>query len=153
MIQAAKRLLLSVFMVAALAGCVVTLSQAPAYAAGAGSPAGGGNCGGRFLTFPTWYNGLINTSTCDMLAPGKNGAPEIQGYIFRIVLNVVEILLQIVAYVSAGYIIYGGFKYLTSPSDSNKVAAGRKTIQNALIGLVISFLSIAIVSLVAGNIK
>mgnify|MGYP006914178085 FL=1 len=153
--QLAKRLLVSVFVVLALAGTVVALNQSPTYAAGAGGGGGGGgsSCGGRFLTFPAWYSGLVDPSTCDLLQPGKGSAPAIQGYIMRIVLNVIEILLQVVAYVTAGYIIYGGFKYLTSPSDSNKVAAARKTIQNALIGLIISFLSIAIVTLIAGNIK
>jgi len=95
MMQIAKRLLVSVFLVLSLAGTVVALNQPPAYAAGAGG-GGGGRCGGRFLTFPTWYNGLIDPSTCDLLQPGKGGAPAIQGYIMRIVLNVIEILLQVV---------------------------------------------------------
>jgi len=43
--------------------------------------------------------------------------------------------------------------YLTSGGESDRIAAGRKIIMNAVVGLVISFFSVVIVSLVAGNIK
>jgi len=111
-------------------------------------------CSDRFLTFPAWYRGLTDSS-CSLKSPSDlpgNDDTKLQRYILRIVLNVIEIGLQLVAYISVGFIIYGGFKYLTTASDSNKIAGGRKTIQNALIGLVIAFASIAIVNLIAGNI-
>lgn len=140
-----KQLLVAFVMMFSLSGTAMAVTTPTAAAAGNG-------CSANFLTFPTWYRGLLNTSTCELEQPGKGRAPEIQGYIFVIVLNVLDMLLQLVAYVSVGFIIYGGFKYLTSPSDSSKIAGGRKTIQNAIIGLVISFASIAIVNLIAGNI-
>lgn len=139
-----KQLFVAAVMVVSLMGAGMQLTAPTAYAAN-------GGCGTQFLTFPSWFRGLVDTSNCELKQPGKN-APELQGYILVIVLNVLEIALQLVAYISVGFIIYGGFKYLTSPSDSSKIAGGRKTIQNALIGLVISFASIAIVNLITNNV-
>ncbi len=134
-------------MIASLFG-TASLATAPnAYAA----PDNG--CSDRFLTFPAWYRDVVDSSCrVNIEAVGGSSDTQLQRFIFLIVLNVIEIGMQLVAYISAGFIIYGGFKYLTAASDSNKIAGGRKTIQNALIGLVISFASIAIVNLVAGNI-
>lgn len=110
-------------------------------------------CTSNFLTFPAWYDGVIDQSTCDIKAPDvdKNGG-GLPTFIFRIVLNIIEIALQLVAYAAAGYLIYGGFKYLTSAGSADRVVAGRKIITNALVGLVISFMSVAIVNLVTANI-
>lgn len=110
-------------------------------------------CTSSFLTFPTWYNGVIDQSTCQLSVPkvDKNGG-GLPTFIFRIVLNIIEIALQLVAYAAAGYLIYGGFKYLTSAGSADRVVAGRKIIMNALVGLVISFMSVAIVTLVTANI-
>ncbi len=138
-------------MVVALAILGASMAVVPLTAPTTRAAGHANGCSSTFLTFPTWYDGLVNAD-CDIKQPGKNGAPELQGYILRIVLNILEIMLQLVAYATVGYIIYGGFKYLTSPSDSSKIAGGRKTIQNAIIGLVISFMSIAIVSLIGDNI-
>jgi len=111
-------------------------------------------CSDHFLTFPAWYRG-IQKEDCSLMSPSEvNGQPEnkLRNYIMRIVLNILEIMLQAVAYISVGFIIYGGFKYITSPSDSSKIAGARKTIQNAIIGLIISMLSIAIVNLVVNGV-
>jgi hypothetical protein len=121
---------------------VNTLATAPAFAA---PPAAG--CNSHFLTFPTWYNGLTDAD-CNIKEPGNN----LGKFIWRIALNVIEMVLQVIAYVTVGFIIFGGYKYLTSSGLPEKTVAARKTILNALIGLVLSFMSVAIVNLVAGNI-
>ena len=110
----------------------------------------GDRCTSRFLTFPAWYRGL-ERERCNIVPPSESDG--ISTFIFTIVLNIIEIALQIVAYAAVGFTIYGGFKYLTSAGDANRVTAGRKMITNALIGLVISFMSIAIVNLIASNLK
>ena len=106
-------------------------------------------CNARFLGFPTWYNGLTDGG-CNIKSPGpsgKNGV-NLSEFIWRIVLNIIEIALVFVAYASAGYIIYGGFRYLTSTGFPDKVTSAKKIIQHAVIGLVLSFMSIAIVNMV-----
>lgn len=120
----------------------VAVPATPAYAAP-------GGCTANFLTFPAWYRGLVN-SDCSIKSPNDVGG--ISSFIFKIVLNVVEIMLQLVAYISVGFVMYGGFLYLASAGSADKIAAGKKTILNALIGLVLSFFSVAIVALIAENI-
>lgn len=139
-----KKLLISILMLVSLVGSSVVAAP-QVYAAGCTS--------NGFLGFPAWYDGLVDSGSkdCALKQPGQNGL-GLEKYIFRIALNVIEMALYLVGYISAGFIIYGGFKYLTSPSDSSKIVGGRKTIQNALIGLVISIMSVVIVKLIADNI-
>ena len=116
--------------------------------------AGPGGCPANFV-FPTWYEGLCDDkgnvkSPADM--PGSDTAGKLGGWLTRIALNIVQILLYVVGYVSIGYIIFGGFKYMTQGDNASGTAAARKTIQNAVIGLVLSIMSVAIVKFVAGTI-
>lgn len=113
----------------------------------------GAGCQSTFLTFPAWYDGLLaKDGSCKVELPSGDAADSIGGFVWRIVLNLIEIGLQIVAYVSAGFIIYGGFRYLTSSGSPDKTTAARKTIMNAVVGLVLSFFSVVIVSFVANGI-
>jgi hypothetical protein len=104
-------------------------------------------CADRLLTFPAWYRGVVDDS-CNVKSPNEVGG--LPTFIWKIVLNIIEIMLQIVGFLSVGYIITGGFKYLTSTGSSDDIVKARKTIMNALIGLVISIFSVAIVNVVAG---
>lgn len=136
-----------------LAATVGTLLPTPAYAAPAVK-----QCNSGFLTFPAWYDGLLDGNCKIDFPKGESGttSQESKGlseFIFTIVLNIVEILLQLVGYAAVGYIIYGGFKYLTSAGSADRITSGRKIITNSLIGLVISFLSVAVVNLVSVGIQ
>lgn len=104
-------------------------------------------CNERLLTFPAWYKGLVDGS-CNIKSPTAVGG--LPAFIVKIGLNVIEFMLQLVGYLAVGYIIYGGFRYLTSAGSPDDIAAGKKTILNAVIGLVISIFSIGIVNIVAG---
>lgn len=109
-------------------------------------------CAKPLLTFPVWYRGLVGPAPeCNLLSPDKVGG--ISNFIWRIVLNVTEIGLQLVGYIAVGFILYGGFQFLTSQGSSEGSAKARKTILNAVIGLVISIASIAIVNLILGVYK
>ncbi len=101
-----------------------------------------------FLTFPAWYRGVV-AADCSIVSPASlpGGLPT---FIWMIVLNVVEIGLQLVGYIAVGYIFYGGFLFLTSTGSSEGMTKARTTIQNAVIGLVISIASIGIVNLIMG---
>lgn len=99
------------------------------------------NCDGGLL--PTWYKHLETDSrTC-----------EIQNFTFPndlppILLGVVEILLRIGVFAAVGFVIYGGFLYMTSQGEPDKAASARKTIINAVIGLVIGLLATGAVSFI-----
>lgn len=109
-------------------------------------------CNDRLLTFPTWYNGLTN-SKCEITAPTGAGSTGLNKFIWTIALNIVEIILQLVAYITVGFIIVGGYKYMISAGSSDGMVKARKTITNAIVGLLLSMLSVLIVNIISGAIK
>ena len=148
--QTTIRLIVALFMLFNISLVIATTNSTEVYAK---PPAACST--NRFLTFPAWYRGITNAD-CEIKNPtagaGKDTAGGLSKFIWTIVLNIIEIALQIIAYAAAGYIIFGGFKYLTSTGSPDKTVAARKTIIHALVGLVLSFMSIAIVNLIVGNI-
>jgi hypothetical protein len=101
------------------------------------------NCD-KFL-LPTWHKYLQHDSDCrisDFNFPDDLGA---------IALAIVEILLRIGTLAAVGYVIYGGFMFMTSQGEPDKAANARKTIINAVVGLVIALLATGIVSFIGGK--
>lgn len=100
----------------------------------------------RFLTIPAWYRGLTveQNGECNIKKP-----ENISQFIWKIVLNVTEILLHLIGYLTIGFIIFGGFKYMTSAGSADGMSKAKTTITNAVIGLILSIISIAIVNLVS----
>ena len=150
-----KNFLLSIGVIGLLVGAIVpAISGNTTYAVarfGDDDDKKNEKCSAAFLTFPAWYRGLPREG-CDIKPPANGNDTTLTGFIFTIVVNIIEIGLQLVAYAAVGYVIYGGFKYLTAAGDPSRITAGRKIITNALIGLVLSFMSIAIVNLIANGI-
>lgn len=105
-------------------------------------------CGDTLLTFPAWYKGLTD-GNCNIKSPepGKLG-----NFIWAIALNIVDMILQLVAYISVGFIIFGGYKYMISAGSPDGMVKARKTITNAVVGLLLSIFSVAIVKVIAGAI-
>ena len=62
----------------------------------------------------------------------------------------IEFLLQLVAYLAAGFIIFGGYKYLVSAGSADGMSKAKTTITNAVIGLVLSLMAVAIVNVISG---
>lgn len=62
--------------------------------------------------------------------------------------NVVRLISIIVGVVSIIFIIYGGFRYITSGGDSAKVGSAKNTLIYAVIGLVVVALAQLIVNVV-----
>ncbi len=107
-------------------------------------------CGpAAFTLLPPWYKGLDKGCGQGIKSPKEYGR-GLNGYIFKIALNIIEALLYVTGYVSLGFIIWGGFKFMLYGDNSSGVASARKTIQNAVIGLVLSIFSVAIVNVVSG---
>lgn len=102
------------------------------------------DCPERILTFPAWYKGILKPGTCDV---------EITSILDLIVipLNFLEILIQAVAYVAVGFIVWGGFKYIKSQGDPGKISEAKSAIINAVTGLAIALLSVGIVEFIQGR--
>lgn len=107
---------------------------------------------GSFLAFPRWYDGLCKDGKIQAISStNASGDGSLGGMIWKIVLNIIAMMLHVVGYVSLGFIIWGGIKFIISGDNANGVASARKTILNAVIGLVISIMSTAIVNVIAGT--
>ena len=65
-----------------------------------------------------------------------------------LILFIINAALGIVGLLSIAFIIYGGFQYITSRGDEEQASAGKKTLTNAIIGLVIILLSYTIVTVI-----
>lgn len=108
-------------------------------------------CNDRLLTFPAWFRGLTDGS-CEIKAPASTTG-GLSMFVWTIVLNVIEIGLQLVAYLAIGFIIRGGFKYMTAIGEAGEIEKAKTIIKNAIIGLIISIFSVAIVNFVSGAIN
>ena len=106
-------------------------------------------CVDQVLLFPTWYKGLYkkDSDPCEIKKPSS----DVGEFIWKIALNVVEMALVAVGYIAVGYIIWGGFQYMLVATSPDRVAAARKTIINAVAGLVLSFFAVIIINIVVGN--
>lgn len=145
----------SVFLSLGVVLSVVALPVPSAYAA----PASGGCPTGSKQTvsfFPAWYDGLTDDKG-NVLSPGdpclgSDSGKRFGKWLTIIAMNIVSMLLYIVGYASLIFIIYGGFKYMINGDNSGGTVAARKTIQNAVIGLVLSIMSVSLVSFIASRI-
>ena len=99
-------------------------------------------CNDSFLGLPSWHEGLTDND-CNIQINDVN-------QIWQIVVNVAEILLRLSIYFAIGFIIYGGVQFVISQGSPDKVAAAKKTILNAVIGLVLAIMATVIVSFVSG---
>lgn len=102
-------------------------------------------CDSAILGINPWYKGMTEGtgSGCKIKSPPKT-EQGLKEYIWKIVLNVVDIILKIVAYLAVIFIIYGGFLYITSSGNSDATARALKSIINASVGFAIALSAIAI---------
>lgn len=129
--QKIKQFITSVAALAVLVAPVAVVS--PAFAA----DIQGGLCTGSDIQIST------SGSTCDGSADGEG--------LNTLLTNVVNIFSAIVGVVAVLMVIYGGFRYITSGGDQNKVASAKNTLIYAIIGLVIVALAQVIVHFVLGQ--
>jgi hypothetical protein len=120
---------------------VVTLSPQPVQALPAPVTQVGACSGMTFFGFPSW----------DSCLPKRSGSPAITSLndVWLIAFPVIESMIRAAGYLAVGFILYGGFKFMKSQGDPGQIAAARTTIQNAIAGLVIAILSVAVVRFIA----
>lgn len=116
------------------------------------SPVSAADCERRILGIPPWYRGLTSGDDCAITGPNsfEQDGQNLTNFISKIALNIIEIVLVLTAYISGGYILYGGFRFLTGGAMPEQVAKARKTILQAVIGLAISLGAVGIVNLIFG---
>lgn len=113
---------------------------------------------GTILTFKPWYANTVEfkagsggrPGTCEIKSPGDT-ADKQRDFIWGIVLVIVEDIFQLAAYIAVGFIMYGGFLYLTSTGSPENTKRAMSTIVNAVIGMVVAISAAAIVGFIGGS--
>jgi hypothetical protein len=70
-----------------------------------------------------------------------------------VMLRLINFGLSIAAVVGIAFVVYGGFLYMTAGMNEKNAEKGKKTIQNALIGLAFIILSYVIVGTVTNSLS
>lgn len=110
--------------------------------------AGLGSCDNEknILGVPTWYKYLPGeeiSGKCRPVVEDLNASLPIG-------LALIEASLTLAGIVAVIMVFMGGFKYVLAQGESDKAASGRKTVLNAMIGLVITILATRVISYI-GN--
>ena len=105
------------------------------------------DCGGNILTLKPWYDGLTDDG-CNIQSPTSD---TMSSFIWHIALNIVDDILQIAGYVAFGFVVFGGFLYMTSTGQPEKATRARKTITYGLIGVVVAMSAVLLVNVIAST--
>lgn len=100
--------------------------------------------GNSFFGLTPWYKYLEFDSSCNLIP-----LSETEGVIYLILLAIAELMLNIAGFLAVVFVLYGGFKFITSQGEPQNIANSRKVILNALIGLVIALLASQFVKFIA----
>ena len=118
------------------------------------------SCEQSVFGIPPWYSGLMAhggdggcTFTRITYVEGGTAKTDFVKTGAKIASNVIRAALVIVAYVAIGFLIRGGFGYMTSSGSPESMTAAKKTITNALVGMVIALLAASIVNAIGAAIK
>ena len=93
---------------------------------------------------PSWYSYLdlqANnlTKTCDIVNF------SVPGSFINIGLALLDMALHLAGLVAVGFVIYGGIQMIMSRGEADKSAQARETVINALVGLAITLIAVALV--------
>lgn len=122
--------------IVAIALFLTTLSTVALYSSQSASAASYiGECRTNFLGLTSWDCGV-----------DIHDADSIKSGVWTIAANVLTDITIIAAYLVLGYVIYGGYLYMMSSGEPGKIAAGKKTLVHAFIGLAIVMLAHIIVN-------
>lgn len=116
-----------------------------------------------FFGLKPWYQYLDKefdhaaNSSCDLkcfnvfpVENGNNDCGQNQSDIPLVLLAVIDDLLRIAGIVAVAYVIFGGFKYVSSQGNPEDTSKAQGTIINALIGMAVATVALLVVSFI-GN--
>lgn len=67
----------------------------------------------------------------------------------EIIFRIIQIMLGVAGLVAVIFLIIGGFRYITAGGNEETAEAGKKTITNAIIGIVVILLAFVIVRVIS----
>lgn len=94
---------------------------------------------------------LTSAQYTNPAAPGTEPAGVLQGTdkISTLIIQIISILLAVAGLIAVIFLIVGGFRYITAGGNEESSEAAKKTITNAIIGIVIIILAFVIVRVIA----
>lgn len=96
-----------------------------------------------FFVEPAFAQMVMSTDNPDEIS----GATTYWGGDFRMAMvRIINFFLFFLGIVATGFIIYGGFLYVTSQGDDANVENAKKILMYAAIGIIIIFISFAVVN-------
>ena len=104
-----------------------------------------------FFGLKAWYHYLDTNAQCEIVnfhVLTNDGKSDV----LLVLLALVDDLLRVAGLVAIGFVIYAGFLYLTSQGSPEQTQKAQTTLQNALIGLVIAMIAIAVVSFLGSKV-
>ena len=90
-----KVLVAFVMLCSVMLGLVIPTNQAAAFDT---------NCTTRFLGLPAWYDGLVDTGTCEIESPAKDEA-KLRQFIWTVVANIMALVMGVVGYLAIAFVI------------------------------------------------
>ena len=100
------------------------------------------------ITNPGGELNSINNGGCGAVLIFFN-PPSCAVTVSGLIFSIISILLGIVGLIAVLFMIIGGFRYVTAHSNEEQAENAKKTILNAVIGVVIIILAYAIVRVIA----
>ncbi len=104
---------------------------------------------GNVVGLPTWYK-YLDTAIVKGKPICNPVISELKDF-WLIGLAIVEILLRLSTLIAIGYVMHGGFRFITARGDPEKITKARTMSVDALVGLVVAIIAAASVSFVAGR--
>ncbi len=117
------------------------------------------NCGvcdnNDFFGLVSWDKYLEKKGDCtpkiDLVGNTSQPDPNRFNVIWLIGLAIFEDILRVASVVAVAFIIYGGFRYITSQGQPDNTKAALSSIINAVIGLAIAIIGASIVSFIGAK--
>lgn len=105
-----------------------------------------------FLMLRPWYYNLCFDDKDSVVPPQDKDDSEFTKFVWTIVMNVVYDLFAIVGVIATGFVIYGGYSFLTSGGDAGKAAKAKKSLTASIVGILISLSATMIVDTITAAI-
>lgn len=65
-----------------------------------------------------------------------------------VIQNIIKAVLGLTALVAVGFVIYGGFLYISAAGETSQIDQGKKAIYGAVVGLIVIGLAYALVEFI-----
>lgn len=104
-------------------------------------------CSKDFFGLPAWYKYLNPQPGVSRCVPRLNELNDL----WLVGLAVIEFLIRLALYIGIAFVIYAGIKYSESRGNVDKATKAKGTLIDAIAGVVIAMIAVAIISFAGGR--